>query len=61
MTIKNLDHLVLTTADLEACVRFYRDVLGMRHAVTENGQHALFFGDQKINLHKRPGEFQPAA
>lgn len=61
MTIKNLDHLVLTTADLEACVHFYRDILGMRYEVTAHGQHALFFGEQKINLHTRPGEFQPAA
>jgi len=60
MTIRNLDHLVLTTQDLDACLRFYAGLLGMEHRVV-NGQHALHFGIQKINLHTYAGEFQPAA
>ncbi|TXD80179.1 VOC family protein, partial [Mitsuaria sp. TWR114] len=28
--IDHLDHLVLTTADEAACIRFYTEVLGMR-------------------------------
>jgi len=27
--IDHIDHIVLTTRDLEGCIRFYRDVLGM--------------------------------
>ena len=60
MYIKNIDHIVLTVGDVEATVRFYTDVLGMR-AETQGGRHALHFGGQKINLHSRPAEFLPAA
>ncbi len=60
MKIRNLDHIVLTTSDLEACIHFYSDILGMQHRV-DHGQHALFFGNQKINIHTYAGEFQPAA
>ena len=60
MNISHLDHFVLTTAHLEECLHFYRDILGMelRH---ENGRYALFFGTSKINIHTRPAEFLPAA
>ncbi|MBQ3292489.1 MAG: VOC family protein [Mogibacterium sp.] len=58
--IKSIDHMVITTADLDACLHFYEDLLGMEHKV-QGGQHALHFGDQKINLHTRPHEFHPSA
>ena len=58
--IKSIDHMVITTADLEACLRFYEGLLGMEHKI-EAGQHALHFGAQKINLHTRPHEFHPSA
>ena len=60
MNISHLDHLVLTTAHLEECLHFYRDILGieLRH---ENGRYALFFGTSKINIHTHPAEFLPAA
>lgn len=58
--IRSIDHMVITTADLEACLNFYEGLLGMEHRV-EGGQHALHFGDQKINLHTRPHEFHPSA
>ena len=61
MTIKTLDHLVLTTGNLKECIHFYQDILGMRHEVSSSGQHAFYFGSQKLNIHTRPGEFQPAA
>ncbi len=53
--------MVLTTAKLEECLRFYSEILGMEHVIGENGQHALHFGIQKINLHTRPHEFSPSA
>ena len=59
MDIKGIDHLVITTADWEACLRFYSDVLGLRHECV-NGHHTFFFGNNKLNVHTRPGEFQPA-
>ena len=60
MKINGMDHIVMTTADVDKCIHFYRDVLGMRHE-NKNGRHALYFGNSKINIHTRPGEFQPAA
>ena len=58
--IKSIDHMVLTTSNLEACLYFYADTLGMEHKIV-NGQHTLHFGNQKINLHTRPHEFHPSA
>jgi catechol 2,3-dioxygenase-like lactoylglutathione lyase family enzyme len=59
--ITGLDHLVLTVADLDATLRFYRDGLGMRHATFGEGRSALHFGDHKINLHVAGKEFEPKA
>ena len=39
--IDHLDHIVLTTRDEEACVRFYVDVLGMRLETFGAGRKAL--------------------
>jgi catechol 2,3-dioxygenase-like lactoylglutathione lyase family enzyme len=62
--IDHVDHIVLTTRDLEGCIRFYRDVLGMSlesfRTPTETRQ-ALKFGKQKINLHEWGREFTPRA
>ena len=62
--IDHLDHLVLTTRDKEGCIRFYRDVLGMKlesfRTPTEE-RLALKFGNQKINLHEWGREFTPRA
>jgi catechol 2,3-dioxygenase-like lactoylglutathione lyase family enzyme len=62
--IDHLDHLVLTTYDRAACVRFYGDVLGMQletFGPPEKPRLALKFGNQKINLHERGREFEPKA
>ncbi|SDS70144.1 VOC family protein [Pseudomonas oryzae] len=59
--IDHLDHLVLTTTDVDACTRFYTEVLGMRLETFGNGRLALCFGKQKINLHVRGHEFEPKA
>jgi catechol 2,3-dioxygenase-like lactoylglutathione lyase family enzyme len=56
-----LDHLVLTVADLDATVRFYRDGLGMRLETFGEGRSALHVGAQKINLHVAGREFEPKA
>lgn len=60
MKLKNFDHIVLTTGHLEECLHFYRDFLDMT-VVFDKGRYALLFGNCKINIHQRPGEFQPAA
>jgi len=58
--IKNLDHLVITTKNLEKCLCFYVELLGMEHIET-GGRHAVRFGNSKFNIHTRPAEFLPAA
>jgi catechol 2,3-dioxygenase-like lactoylglutathione lyase family enzyme len=62
--IDHIDHIVLTTRDLEACVRFYTEVLGMkleRFRTPTEERLALKFGAQKINLHEWGKEFTPRA
>lgn len=60
-----LDHLVLTVADLDLTVAFYRDVLGMVpeqfHPADGSVRWALTFGVQKINLHAADRPFEPKA
>jgi catechol 2,3-dioxygenase-like lactoylglutathione lyase family enzyme len=62
--IDHIDHIVLTTRDKEACIRFYTEVLGMKlesfRTPTEE-RLALKFGSQKINLHEWGREFEPRA
>jgi catechol 2,3-dioxygenase-like lactoylglutathione lyase family enzyme len=62
--IDHIDHIVLTTRDKDACIRFYTEVLGMKlerfHTPTEE-RLALKFGAQKINLHEWGREFEPRA
>jgi catechol 2,3-dioxygenase-like lactoylglutathione lyase family enzyme len=62
--IDHVDHIVLTTRDREACIRFYVDVLGMkleRFRTPNEERLALKFGSQKINLHEWGKEFVPRA
>jgi catechol 2,3-dioxygenase-like lactoylglutathione lyase family enzyme len=59
--IASLDHLVLTTARLDDCIRFYTEVLGMKVETFGTGRIALKFGHQKINLHQSGKEFEPKA
>ena len=62
--LDRVDHIVLTTRDLDACVRFYTEALGMKlekfRTPTEE-RLALKFGQQKINLHVWGKEFAPRA
>jgi catechol 2,3-dioxygenase-like lactoylglutathione lyase family enzyme len=59
--IATIDHIVLTTANLEQCVDFYTRVLGMRLEKFGEGRLALKFGTHKINLHEVGHEFVPKA
>ena len=62
--IDHLDHLVLTTRDQDACIRFYSGVLGMelvKFRTPTEERLALKFGAQKINLHEWGREFTPRA
>ena len=62
--IDHIDHIVLTTRDLQPCIRFYCDVLGMKlekFSTPTEERLALKFGAQKINLHEWGREFTPRA
>ena len=62
--IERVDHIVLTTRELQACIRFYTEVLGMkleRFRTPTEERLALSFGAQKINLHEWGREFSPRA
>jgi catechol 2,3-dioxygenase-like lactoylglutathione lyase family enzyme len=62
--IDHVDHIVLTTRDKDACIRFYTEVLGMalvRFKTPTEERLALSFGAQKINIHEWGKEFSPRA
>ena len=62
--IDHIDHVVLTTRDLPACLRFYSEILGMKYETFKTPTEtriALKFGNQKINVHEWGKEFIPRA
>lgn len=62
--IDHIDHIVLTTRDKAACIRFYTEVLGMKLVAFQTPTEeriAFAFGTQKINLHEWGREFEPRA
>ena len=59
--IDRIDHIVLTTRDKDACIRFYAGMLGMKLESFSENRLALHFGSQKINLHEWGKEFTPRA
>ncbi|WPO92967.1 VOC family protein [Chryseobacterium sp. HR92] len=61
MEIKNLDHLVLTVADIDKTIEFYTHVMGFEAVIFGDNRKALIFGNQKINLHQKGHEFEPKA
>ena len=54
-TVERCDHIVLTVADKEKSVAFYKQVLGMRLEEFGAGRVALVYGTGKINLHEAAG------
>ena len=62
--IDHIDHIVLTTRDKAACIRFYTEILGMSLVTFKTPTEerlAFTFGSQKINLHEWGREFEPRA
>jgi catechol 2,3-dioxygenase-like lactoylglutathione lyase family enzyme len=64
--IHHIDHIVLTTANEDACIDFYTRVMGMELDSFIGGtppveRKAFRFGNQKINLHVKGKEFEPKA
>ncbi|WP_345988001.1 VOC family protein [Chryseobacterium sp. Chry.R1] len=61
MEIQNIDHIVLTVADIEKTISFYTDILGFEAVSFGDNRKALAFGNQKISLHQKGNEFEPKA
>lgn len=61
MQIQNIDHIVLTVADIEKTIEFYTHILGFQIVIFGDNRKALTFGNQKINLHQKGHEFEPKA
>jgi catechol 2,3-dioxygenase-like lactoylglutathione lyase family enzyme len=59
--VRQLDHLVLTVANIQRTTTFYSLTLGMEIESFGDGRIALRFGNQKINLHEFGHEFEPKA
>ena len=55
--LASVDHIVLTTRDLDRCLDFYTRVLGMKVERYGEGRIALKFGRHKFNVH--PPGFKP--
>ena len=49
--IGSIDHIVLTTRDLDKCIAFYVNVLGMQLERYGNDRIAFKFGAHKFNVH----------
>lgn len=49
--LASVDHIVLTTGDLDRCLDFYTRVLGMTLEHYGKGRIALRFGPHKFNVH----------
>lgn len=57
--IRKIDHMVITTDNLSACISFYK-ALGFR-AQDSGERWELFSGDFKINVHRKGHELEPKA
>lgn len=60
MKLRDNHHIVLTTPDIDRCLRFYHDVLSME-AHEKDGQICLYFGSCEITLKKGLTDFAPSA
>ena len=49
--LASVDHIVLSTANLERCLDFYTRVIGMEVERYGAGRIALRFGPHKFNVH----------
>ena len=64
--IEAIDHVVLTSSNLENTLNFYCKVLGMKlkkELIEEDGsiRYSLHFGSNKINIHELNNIFTPHA
>jgi len=50
MDIRGFDHIVISTSDVEATIKFYTNVCGMKAVEERPGKWALHFAESKISL-----------
>ncbi len=50
MDILGFDHIVISTSDVEATIKFYTEICGMNLIEERSGKWALHFGDSKISI-----------
>lgn len=61
MAFVGIDHIVLTVKSIEASIKFYCSILGMKEITFGQGRKAILCGSQKMNLHEHGKEFEPKA
>tara|TARA_B100001093_G_C26051639_1_gene686577 strand:- start:106 stop:507 length:402 start_codon:yes stop_codon:yes gene_type:complete len=65
LSIKKIDHLVITVNDIKKTIYFYSVIMGMQeeYFIDDNGFRRLSinFGTYKINIHEKGNEFEPKA
>tara|TARA_B100000401_G_C52715840_1_gene676177 strand:+ start:204 stop:620 length:417 start_codon:yes stop_codon:yes gene_type:complete len=66
ISVKSIDHIVLTVENIDKTVKFYKDVLNMKlsfyTAKNDNTKRISFaFGNQKINIHSVGNKHKPHA
>lgn len=59
--INSIDHIVLTTYRLDACIHFYTQVLQFSLQHFGQDRIAFKFGNQKSNVHEYGKEIEPKA
>ncbi len=52
-TVPRLGHVILYVSDLDASVRFYRDVAGLPHQFTDAGYAEFGTGDTRLAVYER--------
>ncbi|MCH9631400.1 MAG: Virulence protein [Chlamydiia bacterium] len=51
--LDRIDHVVLTTNDVDACIAFYTRVLGFEYEIFQKSRKALKSNHFKINVHTK--------
>jgi catechol 2,3-dioxygenase-like lactoylglutathione lyase family enzyme len=62
LKIDHIDHIVLTTKDVNKVIEFYTKILGFQlYTYGEDQRKALIFGEYKINIHSVDQFYEPKA
>lgn len=59
--LDHIDHVVLTTKDVNKAIEFYKELGFQLYSYGEDERKALIFGDYKINIHALDQAYEPKA